>query len=396
MAIKKEEAIVSIKEFEPQIWTCVNCYCGLCVEGCPVFKETKKEVGSARGMALVAHAYLNGELDLSDIEDSLAYACTGCGWCEWTCSLNTPLFIQRTGTRRTRVSGGTLAEIFRSMRAEQGKIPKAVSDALSNLMKSGNPYGMSKKSKDKWVAGLDLGDKLTDTILYVGATIPFEERATQMAEALVDVLKAAQIDISMLGSAEMDSGAFAMMMGEEGLFEEMTELNEKTIKERGVKQIICVSPHDYDAFKAYYPALEGLDIKHYTQVFAELLEQGKLKLSKSVNKKIVYHDPCYLGRKNDIYDEPRNVLKSIAGVELVEMKKAKANAYCCGGGGTGLVHEVPNIRMNQTRVDHAKEQNADCIAVACPICLQMLDDGVKSRNYKIEVKDIAQLIKEAL
>ena len=200
----------------------------------------------------------------------------------------------------------------------------------------------------------------------------------------------------MLGSAEMDSGAFAMMMGEDGLFEEMTEQNEKAIKEAGVKQIICVSPHDYDAFKAYYPALEGLDIKHYTQVLAELLEQGKLKLSKSIDQKIVYHDPCYLGRKNDIYDEPRNVLKKIAGVELVEMKKNRENAYCCGGGGTGLVHEVPNIRMNETRVEHAKEKDADCIAVACPICLQMLDDGVKSKNYNIEVKDIAQLIKEAL
>lgn len=396
MAIKKKEAIVTMENFEPQIWTCVNCFCGLCVEGCPVFQETRNEVGASRGMAQVALAYIRGELELSDIEDGLAYACTGCGWCEWTCSLNTPLFIQRTGTRRTRVSGGTIAEIFRTTRAEQGRIPKPVADALSSLLKAGNPYGKSKRSKDKWVANLGLGDKKTDTILYVGATIPFEERATQMAEAVVNVLKAAQIDISLLGSAEMDSGAFAMMMGEDGLFEEMTEQNEKAIKERDIKQIICVSPHDYDAFQAYYPAFEGLEIKHYTQVFAELLEQGKIKLSKTINKKIAYHDPCYLGRKNDIYDEPRKVLQGIAGVELVEMKKTKENAYCCGGGGTGLIYEVPNIRMNETRVDHAEEKKADCIAVACPICLQMLDDGVKNRNYKIEVKDIAQLIMEAL
>lgn len=396
MAIKKEDAIVTIEEFEPQVWTCVNCYCGLCIEECPVFIETKQEVGTARGMALVAHAFLNGELDTSGIDESLANACTGCGWCEWTCALNTPLFIQQTGTRRTRVSGATLAEMFRMMKAEQGKIPKAVNDALSSLFKSGNPYRKPKKLKDRWVAGLDLEENETDTVLYVGATIPFEDRATEMAEAVVDVLKAAGIKFKILGSEEMDSGAFAMMMGEDGLFEEMTERTEKLIHENGVKTIICVSPHDYDAFKAYYPSFEGLEIKHYTQVFDELFAAGKLKLSKSIDKKIVYHDPCYLGRKNDIYEEPRNVLKSIPGVELVEMKKNREHTYCCGGGGTGVIHEIENIRMNQTRVDHAKEMDADCIAVACPICIQMLDDGVKSRNYKMEVKDIAQLLKEAI
>lgn len=396
MAIKKEDAIVTIEEFDPQVWTCVNCYCGLCIEGCPVFRETRQEVGTARGMALVAHAYLNGELDLNDIDESLAYACTGCGWCEWTCSLNTPLFIQRTGNRRTLVSGATFAEIFRAMRADKGMVPKAVQNALGSLMRSGNPYGKPKKSKDKWVAGLDLGESESDTLLYVGATVPFEDRATEMAEAVVDVLKAAGIKFNMLGSEEMDSGAFAMMMGEDGLFEEMSEHTDKLINGSGAKTIICVSPHDYDALKAYYPSMEGLEIKHYTQVFDELLAEGKLKLSKSINKKIVYHDPCYLGRKNDIYDEPRNVLKSIPGAELVEMKMTKETAYCCGGGGTGLVHEIDNIRMNQTRVEHAKEVDADCIAVACPICIQMLDDGVKSKNYKMEVKDIAQLLKEAL
>jgi len=396
MAIKKEDAIVSIEEFEPQVWSCVNCYCGLCIEECPVFTETKKEAVTGRGLALIAQAFLNGELDASDIDEDLAYSCTGCGWCEYTCALNTPVFIQKTGTRRTRVSGATLAEMFRMMKAEQGKVPKAVSDALGSLLKSGNPYRKPKKGKDRWVAGLNLGDSETDTILYVGATVPFEDRATEMAEAVVDVLKAAGIKFNILGSEEMDSGAFAMMMGEDGLFEEMVERTEKLIDEKGEKTIICVSPHDYDAFKAYYPTFEGLEIKHYTQVFDELLAAGKLKLSKSVDKKIVYHDPCYLGRKNDIYEEPRNVLKSIPGVELVEMEKNREHTYCCGGGGTGLVHEIENIRMNQTRVEHAKQQDADCIAVACPICIQMLDDGVKSKNYEMEVKDIAQLLKEAI
>lgn len=396
MAIDREHAIVTLEEYEPQLWTCVNCFCGFCIESCPVFIEGRNEVGAARGMGQLGLALLSGELELSDIVDDIAYACTGCRWCEWNCSLNKPLFIERTGTRRTKVSGATMAEIFRSMRAEQGKVPKEVRNALNNLANVGNPYGGSKQAKDKWVADLGVSMEKTDTILYVGATIPYEDRATKMAEAIVDVLRAFQIDIGMLGGKEMDSGAFAMMMGEEGLFADMTEQTEKMMKTQGVKQIICVSPHDYDAFLTYYPALDGLEIKHYTQLFAELIDSGKIKLSKEIKKKVTYHDPCYLGRKNNIYDEPRKILQSIPGVELVEMDKTKETAYCCGGGGTGLFYDLPKMNMNLARADQAKEKDVGCMAVACPICLQMLDDGIKSRDYKFEVNDIAQLVREAL
>jgi Fe-S oxidoreductase len=142
--------------------------------------------------------------------------------------------------------------------------------------------------------------------------------------------------------------------------------------------------------------LDGLEIKHYTQLFAELIDSGKIKFSKEIKKKVTYHDPCYLGRKNNIYDEPRKILQSIPGVELVEMDKTKETAYCCGGGGTGLFYDLPKMNMNLARADQAKEKDVGCMAVACPICLQMLDDGIKSRDYKFEVNDIAQLVREAL
>ena len=393
--LSKEEALVNLETYSSQIWTCVNCYCGLCVEGCPVFRETRNESGSARGLALMALAYIKGELSIDDLKDEFVYGCTGCSWCEWTCSLNTPLFIERNGDRRSRVSGGTIAEILRSIRAEKGNVPKSVRDALTSLYKLGNPYGRSKKSKDKWVSELQL-DKKTDVLFYVGATVPFEERAKKMAESVVELLKLGNINICMIGSEEMDSGAMALMMGGEGIFEVMNEHTEEIIKKYGFKQIICLSPHDYDAFKAYYPAFEGIEIKHYTQILLELLEKGKLKPQQSVPKKITYHDPCYLGRKNETYDSPRKVLQTIPGVELLEMKKTRQEAYCCGGGGTGLFYELPNIKMNQTRVDHAKAIGADHIIVACPICYQMLEDGVKSKNYKIEVTDVAGLLLESV
>jgi len=395
MAMDRDSAVFSLQDYEPQLWTCLNCFCGLCVESCPVFIEARNEIGAARGLAQIGLAFMSGELSLDDLSDFITYSCTGCRWCEWNCSLNKPLFIEQNGNRRIKVSGATTAELFRALKTEKGQVPTQVRDALNNLAKLGNPYGGSKQAKDKWAADLGLKDK-AENLLYFGATVPYEDRATKMAEALVAVLKAAGLDLAALGGKEADSGAFAMMMGEEGLFMEMADQNAKNIKNLGVKRLICLSPHDYDAFLAFYPDLEGLEIKHYTQVLAELLEAGRLKPTKKIDRKVAYHDPCYLGRKNNIYEEPRQVLGAIPGIELVEMKKNRSTAYCCGGGGTGLFYDLPKVNMNMSRSDQAQAVGAQVMAVACPICLQMLDDGVKSRGYQLEVKDVAQLLKEAL
>jgi len=395
MALDRDSAVFSLKDYEPQLWTCINCFCGLCVESCPVFAEGRNEIGAARGMAQIGLALLSGELESNDLTDFIAYSCTGCRWCEWNCSLNKPLYIEQHGNRHIKVSGATMAELFRALRTETGQVPTQVRDALNNLAKVGNPYGGSRQAKDKWVVDLGLKDK-AENLIYLGATVPYEDRATKMAEALVAVLKTAGLELACLGSREMDSGAFAMMMGEEGLFAEMADQNAKAIKALGIKRLICLSPHDYDAFTAFYPELGGLEIKHYTQVLAELIESGRLKPTKKIEKKVTYHDPCYLGRKNNIYDEPRKVLGAIPGIELVEMEKNRSSAYCCGGGGTGLFYDMPKINMNMTRADQAQTAGAQVMAVACPICLQMLEDGVKSRGHQIEVKDVAQLIKDAL
>lgn len=387
---------LTLEKYEPQMWTCMNCYCGLCVESCPVFIEWRNETGAARGLAQVGLGLIKKELYFSDIPKEVIYGCSGCRWCEWNCSQNTLPFVKRKGKRSTRVSGATIVEIIRSMKVEEGDIPKEVRDALSNIAKSGNPFGGSKKTKDKWVTSIGLNKERADTILYVGANTPYEEKATKMAEAIVEILRVAGIKIGMLGSDELESGAFARAMGEEGLFSDMVEHNVKTFRDREIKLIICVSPHDYDTFVNFYPKINGLEVKHYTQVFYEQINQNKIIFTKKLTKKVSYHDPCYLGRKNSIYEEPRNILKSIPGLQLVEMERNRQSTFCCGGGGTGLFYELPTIKMELTRADHAKEKDVEVIAVACPICLQMLDTGIKGRNYSIEVMDIAQLMKEAL
>ncbi|MFH1481887.1 MAG: (Fe-S)-binding protein [Pseudomonadota bacterium] len=391
------ESELALKEYEAQLWSCQNCFCGLCVESCPAYRESHREAVSARGLAQIGLGLLSGELKLSDLPDELIYACVECRYCETVCSMNTPLYIKRHGTRETKVSGATIAEKIRSMKIEEGgRIPSEIKGALTSLARYGNPYGVGEAVKDDWVAGLDMTLKDADTILYVGATVPYDDNCKKMAEAVIYLLRIGQLRFGMLGSKERESGAFARMMGEEWLFAEMMEHNATVFKDHGIKQIICLSPHDYDAFQRYYTNMEEIAVFHYTQVLAEMLEKGKIRIEKKLNKRITYHDPCYLGRQNNLYEEPRKILRSIPGLDLVEMKRSRDNALCCGGGGTGLFMELPNFHIDKARAALIKEVNPDCVAVACPNCYQMLDSAIKGLQLEVEVKDIAQLVMEAL
>jgi len=387
---------ITLKDYERTLLSCVVCYCGLCAANCPVYVSLRDESVSPRGLAHIALNVLKEEIDLSKIPDKVIYACTGCGWCEWDCSQNRPL----PGDLRRRdllISGATITEILRSMKVEKGEIPEQVAEALNNLVKYGNPFGKPAKIKDDWVASLGMQASSSDTILYVGSLVPYDELATKMAEALVNVLKSAGLKFTMLGSKEADSGAFARAMGEEGLFMELVDSNTETFKKQGVKRIICLSPHDYDVFLRYYDDIKkDIEIKHYTQVLWELIENDKIEIKRRYEKKVTYHDPCYLGRRNNIFDEPRNILKKIPGLELVEMKLTREEAFCCGGGGTSLFYRVPEIDIDLRRAEQAKETGAEVMAVACPICLRMLNDAVKSKGYEMEVVDVAQIVNEVI
>jgi len=397
MAKEEKYQSTSLEEFKPIIRTCVHCYCGLCIEGCPAYRATLNETFSVRGLAQVALALLEGQLSLAELSDALVYSCTGCRWCEWICSLNTPKYIEEHGNRLNKVSGATITEIIRTMKVESGNIPVYVKNALDNIVKYGNPYGLPKAKKDKWVDELGLRLAGQDTILYVGALVPYEDRVTTTANMLIDVLQRGGVKFGLLGSNELDSGVFARPFGEEGLFEIMVEHNLKLFKENKIKRIICLSPHDYDTFKNYYEDMNDIEIKHYTQILWELIEAGKIKPAKELERIVTYHDPCYLGRRQGIYEEPRKILKAIPGLEFVEIKGwTKERSFCCGGGGVGLFYDVPRVDIDLIRADQIKETGANLVAVACPICRQMIDDAMKSRGYEIEVKDIAELIGYAL
>ena len=387
----KEDNLITLKGYEKQLENCLSCYCGLCNKNCPGYSELKIGSVSPRGLAEVGIGIIQDKYDISELSDEILYFCTGCRACEFYCTEN---FWLSDKTRKNVLSGATISEIFRSMKVESGNIHPKVRDVLNNIARFGNPYGGLPNIKDDWINNLEIKSDNKDIVFYVGSLIPYEDDARTMAEAIIRVLQKAQIKFAMLGSQEMDSGASALMMGEEGLFEEMMEHNLELFKNNKVKQIICVSPHDYDMFVNYYEDMDGIDVKHYTQILWELIKNKVIKFNKKLNKKITYHDPCYLGRKNNIFDEPRKIIESLPGVELVEMEFSRENAYCCGGGGTGLWMDLPGEHMDLKRVDQVNEVNAEIVAVACPACLTMLDTARVSRGYNIEVKDIAQIVKE--
>jgi Fe-S oxidoreductase len=208
------------------------------------------------------------------------------------------------------------------------------------------------------------------------------------------------VDFGILATKEVCCGESARKAGQESLFQNLAESNITAFNEAGVKRIVVTSPHCYNAFKNEYPELGGnFEVIHFSQYLVELIKEGRLKFTKELNKKVTYHDPCYLGRHNGIYDEPRQVLESIPGLELVEMSENRENSLCCGGGGGRIWMETKKgERFSDLRLEQALEVGASILALACPYCMVNFEDSVLSADKSdvIEVKDIAELVLEAL
>ncbi|MDZ7832596.1 MAG: (Fe-S)-binding protein [Desulfobacterales bacterium] len=234
----------------------------------------------------------------------------------------------------------------------------------------------------------------------MGSEQCYNPRDQETARALVDIFRNIKIDFGTLGNVEADAGEYALSTGEEALFEELAELNIKSIQKAKFKAVVTVSPHDYHVMKNEYPKLGGdFNVLHFTEFLNEMIQDNKLKLGQNFNKKVVYHDPCFLGRYNKMFDAPRNVLKAIPGLNLVEMSKIREDSECCGGGGGGAFIDIPaGERISERRVAQALETGAEILAVACPFCMAMFEDAVKALRCedKIEVKNIAEIVRDAL
>jgi Fe-S oxidoreductase len=280
---------------------------------------------------------------------------------------------------------------------EQGKIPLRVKRFLESVYNYGNPLKLPQTERAQWANGTKLYADGDEYLLYIGCLASYDESARTMARSVVAALKKAGVAFGILGNNEGCCGNEVYAMGEEALFHELARKNLDAFRERGVRKVITLSPHAFNIMKNQYQKLGyGFEVYHYSQVLSDLIKQGKLK-SGSLNKKVTYHDPCYLGRHNKIYDEPRQVLTGIKGLKLVEMERNRRDAFCCGGGSGNFITDYlagGEDSPARVRIREAVSTGADVLAVACPGCLVMLKEAIKadSLDDKIVVKDIATLV----
>jgi len=268
-------------------------------------------------------------------------------------------------------------------------------------MGKGNPLNEERKNRANWAEGLSVKTFTEGTaILYFpGCYLSYDPRLMKVARATAAILNLAGVDFGILGPEENCCGESIRKTGDEELFKRLARENIKAFVDHGVKKILVSSPHCYHTFKNEYPEFRvNFEVVHISQYLVELFHEGRLALKNNCLKKVTYHDPCYLGRHNGIYDEPREALKKIAGLELIEMPESHADSFCCGGGGGRIWMETPKEeRFSDLRLEQAIGVGADVLVTSCPYCITNFEESRSTLNAaeKIEVKDITEMIQEA-
>lgn len=384
-------------EAQEQMWKAIVCMeCDICLASCPILhtKGGSYVYSGPEFMVQLFRTEMDTRVDKKSLEVSCKegiWECTTCNHCVQNC----PQRIQIKDL---------IVDLRRYIIEKQGtRVPPTIRDLNENLFKHHNPYGKPKGKRMEWAEGLSIAaikDTNKEWLYFIGCEQCFNTRDQDVARAMVEVFNGAKVDFAVLGNEEVNAGDAALMTGESGLFEELATINIENFKKYKVKSIVTTSPHDYNVIKNEYPKYGGtFEVIHYTQLLEDLLEQGKLTFSHKIEKTVTFHDPCFLGRYNSIYDPPRRVLEAIPGLKLVEMVKNRDQAECCGGGGGGNWLDIPaGERIADRRVRQAAEAGSDILVVVCPFCLAMFEDAVKTQGYegKIEVKQLIELVKEAM
>jgi len=286
----------------------------------------------------------------------------------------------------------------------EAKFPQEITPMFKNLETNYNPWAFGFASRGDWAKDLEVKllseDKNVDILFWVGCSGSYDDRNKKVSQALVKILRAANINFGILGQEEKCCGEPARRMGNEYLGQMLIQENIEILKNYGVKKILFACPHGYNTFKNEYPQFGGeYQVYHHTDFILDLIQSGKIKITKKIDENITYHDSCYLGRYNGIYDSPREILKRILEGKIKEMERRREKSFCCGaGGGRMWMEENLGKRINQLRVKQAQETEAKTIASACPYCLTMLSDGIKEIGLeeKLEVNDIAELVASLL
>jgi Fe-S oxidoreductase len=386
------------------LYSCTEC--GRCQSACPAWNTGKPLSPKLLVMNLRDHLLDEGPRVLEAegaggsvtpvplvpdvVDDEVVWACTTCGACMQEC----PVDIEHIDT---------IVDLRRNLVMAESRFPAEAGALLRNLESAGNPWGMPQAERAAWADGLGVrvigeGERAPEYLYWVGCAGSFDDRAKAISRAVVEVLTRAEVSFAILGGRELCSGDPARRIGNEYLFQTLAEQNVETLSSAGVTKVIANCPHCFNTLRNEYPDYGGrYEVLHHSQLIARLVAEGRLRPSASVTASVAYHDPCYLGRHNDVYRDPRRALEAVPGVSTVEMPRHAERALCCGAGGSRMwMEERIGKRINQERMDEAASTGADTVGVACPYCLIMLDDGARARGDETRVLDLAQLMARSL
>jgi Fe-S oxidoreductase/nitrate reductase gamma subunit len=380
--------------------------CGRCQARCPAYNSGKplspKEVildlrnyMHELAASPVAGTGGNGaearEMVGDVIKDETLWACVTCGACVQEC----PVMIEHIDT---------IVDMRRHLVMNEARMPETVEQALRSMEQRSHPWRGTPYTRTSWMEGLDipvLSEKGgAEYIFWVGCTGALMDRNIKVTQAMATILKAAGVDFAVLGEEEVCTGDPARRLGNEYLFQMLAQRNIETLQQYGVKKILTQCPHCFNTLLNEYPQFGGtFEVIHHTQFVERLLREGKLKLTKPITQTITYHDSCYLGRHNGIYQAPRDILQQIPGVKAVEMEHNRERGLCCGaGGGHAWMDENSPRKVNFMRTEEAVRTKADVIGSACPFCLQMFEDGIRGVHVEesLAVQDLAEIVVKAL
>jgi len=397
-----------VKVYEDFTWkhmldfySCVDC--GRCSDNCPANAAGRPLSPRFISIKCRNHAYkkypllgspteTDKQLIGSVLEEDEIWSCTTCGACEQEC----PVLIEYIDK---------IVDVRRGL-VDEGNVPQSLQKPLRALEKRGNPWGKMERKRADWIQAEEFSQdcpvkvlspkETAETLYFVDSISSFDDRMQEIARATARVLLAAGIDFAILGKAEKDSGHEARRFGEEMLFQDLKDQNTEAILAAGVARIVTADPHAFNALIKDYQGLPP--VEHISRVMLASIKSGSLQLKPTDNsgKVYTYHDPCYLGRHNDLYDDPRNVLDAIPGLRRVEMPRSRDRSFCCGGGGLMLFYEPEEEeqRMGVIRVRMAQDAGAEVIVTACPFCLVNIEDAIKVAGLEaeMEVIDLCELV----
>ncbi|MBW3577326.1 MAG: (Fe-S)-binding protein [Actinobacteria bacterium] len=427
-----EDTVLGVGKVEDLRWpylldlyTCTEC--GRCQSQCPAWNTGKPLNPKLLVMDLRDHLYAKGpyllgkqtEAEAADvlgqqlvgdtpgqpdavIDFDVLWTCTTCGACVEEC----PVDIQHVDM---------IMEMRRYKTMMESSFPQEAAAMLRNVENSGNPWGIGAQQREEWFDGLDPqpvratpGTPLPDDVQYVfwvGCAGAVDDRAKRITRAIAELLNRAGVRYAVLGSAETCTGDPARRMGMEYLFQMVAQQNVETLNSIGTRRIVAWCPHCFNTLRNEYPDLDGhFDVVHHSQLLAELVNDGVLVPAHALDLTVTYHDPCYLGRHNEVYSAPRRVVDAVPGLTPVEMPRCRSNGFCCGAGGSRMwMDERIGKRVNIERIEEALATEPDIISTACPFCTTMLEDAVAQKvqdraleDGRVQVLDVAEVLQRGL